>query len=136
MMKGTYRLALLMGLIAFGAASAEAAELAGPEDAPARAVRVINNYVTPVNVYVQDAEGRLHRLGGVARGQAKLLEISDEIAPLGDYRIKVFPNEPVWSSIGDDFGVRTRDISLDEGDVLNFWVEPELTNSLLELTGG
>ena len=136
-MRSAYRLAVMAGLVAFSPASLEAADVAGPADPPdGGAVRVINNYIAPVKVYVEDADGKVHELGRVRRSHAEVFEISSEIAGLGAYRIKVFPNEPAWAPVTDDFGVRTRDLALADGEVLNFWVEPDLTKSKLEFARG
>ena len=105
----------------------------GSSDADAREVRVINDYHAPVRVYVQDADSRLHHLGRVLPSTAKSLEIDAEIAAKGSFRIKVFPESPPWNRLGEDIGVRSRDITLDEGEMVRFWVEPELTKSRISV---
>jgi hypothetical protein len=108
MMKGICRVALVMGMVAFSAASAEAVQVKGSWDDAGHEVRVVNNYQSPVRVYVQDVNGRMHLIGRVARGQFKVLEVSAEIADMGDVRLKVYPNEPVWSLVGNTTGSRPR----------------------------
>jgi len=93
MMKGICRVALVMGMVAFSAASAEAVQVKGSWDDAGHEVRVVNNYQSPVRVYVQDVNGRMHLIGRVARGQFKVLEVSAEIADMDDVRLKVYPNE-------------------------------------------
>ena len=81
-MKGMCRVALMMGLVAFSAASAEAAELKGSGDEATHEVRVVNNFQSQVRVYAQDANGHLHLLGRVSRGKFKVLEVSSEITEM------------------------------------------------------
>ena len=135
-MKGMCRVALMMGMVAFSAVSAEAAELNGPGDEGAHEVRVVNNYQSPVRVYAQDANGRLHLLGRVARGQFKVLEVSEEIAERGYVRLKVYPNEPVWSLIGNTTGIKTHELDLQAGDAVTMWLETDLTQSMIEVQAG
>lgn len=132
-----FRAGLLAGLMTMTPAATAAAEATGPEYPPeGAAVRVINNYQTRVEVFVEDAAGRMHRLAYVASGELALLEISEEIVSRGTYRVKVFPSAPVWAPAHDDFGIRTPDVRLPPGQVLNFWVEPNLEKSTLEVTNG
>ena len=131
MMKGICRVALVMGMVAFSAASAEAVQVKGSCE-----VRVVNNYQSPVRVYVQDVNGRMHLIGRVARGQFKVLEVSAEIADMGDVRLKVYPNEPVWSLVGHTTGIKTKELSLLEGDAVTMWLETDLTQSMIEVQQG
>lgn len=135
-MKGMCRVALMMGMVAFSAASVEAAELNGPGDDTGHEVRVVNNYQSPVRVYVQDANGRMHLIGRVARGKFKVLEVSAEIAQKGDVRLKVYPSEPVWSLIGNTNGIKTKELSLQPGDAVTMWLETDLTQSMIEVQRG
>ena len=136
MMKGMCRVVLMMGMVAFSAASVEAAELNGPGDDTGHEVRVVNNYQSPVRVWVQDANGRMHLIGRVARGEFKVLEVSAEIADMGAVRLKVYPNEPVWSLIGNTNGIKTKELSLQEGEAVTMWLETDLTQSMIEVQKG
>lgn len=136
MTKGMCRVALTMGMVAFSAASAEAAQLNGPGDDTGHEVRVVNNYHSPVRVYVQDANGRMHLIGRVARGKFKVLEVSAEIAEKGNVRLKVYPNEPVWSLVGNTNGIKTKELSLQPGDAVTMWLETDLTQSMIEVQKG
>jgi len=129
----TLRIALSVGFLALGASTAVAQMAHGSSDADAREVRVINDYHAPVRVYVQDANSRLHHLGRVLPSTAKSLEIDAEIAAKGSFRIKVFPVSQPWARISEDAGVRTRSITLDDGEMVRFWVEPDLTNSKISI---
>ncbi len=136
MMKGMCRVALMMGMVAFSAASAEAAQLNGPGDDAGHEVRVVNNYQSPVRVYVQDANGRMHLIGRVARGKFKVLEVSAEIADMGDVRLKVYPSQPVWSLVGNNNGIKTKVLSLQDGDAITMWLETDLSKSMIEVQQG
>lgn len=136
MTKGMCRVALTMGMVAFSAASAEAAQLNGPGDDAGHEVRVVNNYHSPVRVYVQDANGRMHLIGRVARGKFKVLEVSAEIAEKGNVRLKVYPNEPVWSLVGNTNGIKAKELSLQPGDAVTMWLETDLTQSMIEVQKG
>jgi hypothetical protein len=48
MMKRMYRVALMLGLVAAGAVSVEAAESYSPDDEITNEIYVVNNYVAPV----------------------------------------------------------------------------------------
>ena len=132
-MKGTYRVALMLSMAAFSAASVEAAELNGPNDDATYEVRVVNNFVSSVRVYAQDSEGRLHSLGQVARGQVQSLEVSAEIAERGEVRIKIYPYEPTWSLLSHASAIRTEDLDLQTGVDVTIWVEPDLAASTVEI---
>jgi hypothetical protein len=129
MKNGTLRIALAAGILALTATAAEAQMAHGSSDADAREVRVVNDYHEPVRVYVQDADSRLHHLGRVLPSMAMSLEIDAEIAAKGSFRIKVFPVSQPWTRLSEDSGIRSRDITLDEGEILTFWVERDLANS-------
>ena len=136
MKNGTLRIALSVGFLALGASTAVAQVALASSDADAREVRVVNDYHTPVRVYVQDAESRLHHLGRVLPSTAQSLEIDAEIAAKGSFRIKVFPVSQPWTQLGEDSGVRSRDITLEEGEIVTFWVERDLTNSRISVARG
>ena len=134
-MKVTYRVALMLGLVAFGAVSVEAAEIDPPSDDGARLVNIVNNFVSPVRVFAQDAEGRLHPLGNVARGQFKTLEVSEQIVDLGAVRIKVYPYEPARGLMSNADAIRTREIDLRADNSVTLWLETDLTASMVEIRG-
>jgi len=136
MKKGTLHLAIAAGMLALGANSAKAeTPVLGPANNTLE-IRVINNNASPVRVFVQDAKGKLHRMGTVASVDFKIVEIPGEITELGPVQLKLVPNEPVWSFAGDPDGVRTNDLDLHIGDAVNFWVETNLTDSKGEIIKG
>ena len=92
-MKSAYRMALALSLSALAATSVEAAPVTSPDDALENAVRVVNNYGEMIRVYAEDAEGRLHKLGRVARGELVEFELPGDVS--GDaFRIKIYPANP------------------------------------------
>jgi hypothetical protein len=132
----------MMGRGTFWAAAAAAVMLAvhaGPatalDDGPTGAlgVRVINNNASPVEVWVEDGHGRLRRLGRVAASEVRLLAVPEKALATGRLQVKVYTDEPVWSNAGDQFGVRTRTLDPAELEVIQFWVEPNLERSQVEL---
>jgi len=125
------RIAVATAILALGATAAKA-ETTGPANNTLE-IRVINNNASVVRVYVQDANGRMRSLGLVGRSDFKIMEVPQQIAEMGAFEIKVFPDEPVWSLAGDPAGVRTRPLDLKLGDAVNFWVETALTDSHLEI---
>jgi len=136
MMKGTFRVALMLCMAVFGATSVSAAVVTGPDDAATHEIRVVNNYQLPVMVYVQDAEGALHNLGRVARGQFKVLELSNEVAAMGDLQLKVYPHAHIGSLVGDEDGIRTKDLRIGEGQAVNLYLESDLTQSMIQIEKG
>ena len=128
-----YRTALVLGLVAFGATPLQAVEVDPTEGA--ETLRVINNYGALIRVYVEDSQGRLHRLGRVAQGHLKQFEIPDQVA--GQiFRIKVYPAQPVWALQQDDFGVKTNPLRLEGLSSVTLWVEPDLTKTMVEVARG
>lgn len=127
---GALGIAVATAIMAVGASAAKA------ETGPANntlEIRVINNNASVVRVYVQDANGRMRALGRVGRSDFKIMEVPAQIADMGAFEIKVIPDEPVWSLLGEPDGVRTRPLELKLGDAVNFWVETALTDSHLEI---
>jgi hypothetical protein len=136
MRKGTLQMVIAAGLMAVGANSAVAeTPVLGPANNTLE-IRVINNNASPMRVYVQDAQGKLHRMGSVASADFKIVEVPGEITALGAVQLKLVPNEPVWSFAGEPDGVRTRDLDLQIGDAVNLWVETNLTDSKVEIIKG
>ena len=129
-MKASYSMALMLGLAALDATSLEAAEIANPTDEITNSVRVVNSYLTLVRVYAEDAQGRLHTLGSVARGELKEFEIPEEIAK-EDFRIKVVPWQPLGLLQQDDFGVKTNPIDIGTYSEVTVWLQPDLRRSVV-----
>ena len=133
-MKGIKRVALVLALTAASAVSVQAAETNGPEK-DGTDVYVVNNHLTDVRVFVEDADGRLHNLGRIARGELRNIEVPTDIAAR-EFRIKVYPTAPVWSSIADDYGVKTNPLDASRDRMVTVWLEADLARSLVEIQRG
>lgn len=136
MMGRAIPVAITIGVLGLGAGTAQGAARTGVQnaDGPGPEIRVINNYTSPVRVYVQDTRGKLHALGTVLHADVEVLTVPESVTTQGDFRVKVFPAEPLWALASYGEGVRTGDLHLGQGEVLNFWVEPDLTQSTIQVT--
>ena len=136
MRKGTLSVAVAAGMLALGANGVKAdTPVLGPANNTLE-IRVINNNASPMRVYLQDANGKLHRMGMVASTDFKIVEVPGSVTSLGAVQIKLVPNEPVWSFAGEPEGLRTRDLDLAIGDAVNLWVETNLDDSKVEIIKG
>ena len=133
-MKMLSRLALSLSLMGLAATSVEAVPASVDDEGPS-VVRVVNNFGSIVQVYAEDADGHLHKLGRVARGELAEFDIPAEVAAEA-YRIKVYPHQPVWSAQHDDFGVKTNPLEGGADASVTVWLEPDLRRSVVETTGG
>jgi hypothetical protein len=131
MMMRAIHVAMAIGVMGLAADSVQGA-VRGQDDVGPE-IRVINNYTSSVQVYVEDAQGKLHALGRVRHSDLKVLVVPQEIARRGEFRVKVFPSAPLWAATSYGKGIRTGDLSLEEHDTVNFWVEPDLTASIVEV---
>ena len=134
--KSIYRAALMLGLTAFSATSLEGADVDPRTDDEASQVNVVNNFASSVRVFALDANGRLHALGIVARGQFKALEISNEIAEMGAIQIKVYPNQPGRSLMSNTQAIKTRQIHLQSEQTVTVWLKMDLSASTVEIRQG
>ena len=135
MMKGMFRVALMLGLVAASAAHVEAAEYEGFNDELTTEIYVMNNHLADLRVFAEDADGQLHNLGKVMRGDLRTFEVPKELAAQ-EFRIKVYPSTPVWSPISDDFGVKTNLLVADRDRQVRVWLEADLTQSIVEIDRG
>lgn len=135
MKKSMTRVALATAMLTTGATGATADANPAPATTSVE-VRVINNYVAPVRVFLRDATGRAHDMGWVGRSDVRILQVAQAIADLGAFQINVVPDVPIWSSLNSDEGIRTNGLTLAPGEALNFWVETNLADSKVELVKG
>ena len=134
-MRQMQRVALVLGMaLMAGTTSVEAADPVVTFDEVDPQVYVVNNHLSDVRVFAEDAEGKLHKLGRVVRGELKTFEISDEVA-IGEFRIKVFPTSPLWAPLTDDFGVKTNPLDTEQHERVTVWLEADLASSIVELAG-
>ena len=134
-MKGMTRVALMAGLVAMSATSVQAVEVRSDDDRYETAVYVVNNHLADVRVYAEDADGRLHNLGRVARGQLKNFDVPEHVAE-GDFRIKIFSADPVWSPVSEDYGVKTNPLNTERDAEIRIWLEADLAQSIVEIDRG
>ena len=99
-------------------------------------IRVINDYATPVEVYLEDAQGKLHELGRVDDADFQVLALDKELAALGEFRLKIFPVARMGTMVDASAGIASVELAVDEGDAVNVWLGEELTRSQIEVTRG
>lgn len=131
----TLRLVLSLGMIALSATAIAADEI-DDTDGTTHEIRVVNNYQQSVRVYVQDAKGKLHQLGRVARGHFKVLELSDEIARMGGVQLKVYPATPSNTLAEDGEGMRSKALEIAQGEAVNVVLGDDLTQSMIQVEKG
>jgi len=132
MMKGTFRILAATAVLAFGVNTAEAAT----NPANTHEIRVINDHTASVEVYLEDASGRLHNLGRVDNAEFRVLSVDAEIAALGEFRLKIYPQAAPGALTGATDGIASVDLWLADGDAVNVHLGGELTQSQIEVTQG
>ena len=116
--------------------------LAGPRPAAAQddtTVRIVNHHQTQVRVFAFDNEDRRHEIGTVGSGDFEQLVIPSELVEKGAVQIKVYPSGQVpglGAPSEPDYGVKSSKLTLNVGDTIDFWIEPELADSMVRLTRG
>ncbi len=137
MKKGTLHVAVAAAaLLGLGATPAKAEPpVLGPATNTVD-LRVVNNNASMVRVYLVDADGKMHRLGRVPQADFRILQIPGDLTAKGSVQIRIFPDEPAWSLVGDSDGIRTRDLTLKLGDAVNMFVEVNLDESQVEIHRG
>ena len=133
-MNRIYGATLMLGLVAWSAVSAEAAELRGPGDEVSNEIVVVNDYVGSVRVYVEDSEGSLHHLGRVGRGKVKRFEAPADILERGDFRVRIHPIEQgAWSN---RVRIKTRALNVEDDETVVMFLTTDLAQSVLEVGQG
>ena len=51
-------------------------------------------------------------------------------------RLKVYPSEQVWCLVGNNNGIKTKVLSLQDGDAITMWLETDLSKSMIEVQQG
>lgn len=134
-MKKTYRVALMIGLMAMSAPSATAAEIHAPTDEMTTRVLVMNNFRTEVRVYIEDAHGKLHNMGRLRRGSLADFMVPEELSG-GEFRVKVYPAGPPGTPLFQDIGIKTNPLDSSRDRQVRVWVEADLTRSIVEIARG
>ena len=95
---------------------------------------VVNDYGESVRVYVEDAEGSLHYLGRVGRGEVKHFEAPADIWRRGDFRVRIHPIErDPWSKY---VRIKTRALNIEDDETVVMWLKTDLAKSVLEVGQG
>ena len=132
--------ALVAGLLTAGfAADASATETVVIDREEDAVVRVVNLNKNTVRVYVFDKEGRRELLGEVQAGDFAELAIEGELLAEGPVQVKAYPVNRIGGlghPAAGDQGVRSNKLHLGAGDVVDFWLEPNLEASMLRITRG
>ncbi len=127
---------MIAGFVAQAPAAAEMVDIGAEENA---VVRVVNLHKNAVRVYVFDKEGRRNLLGTVETGDFAELAIDEAFLAGGPVQVKAYPLSRIpglGSPAEGDDGVRSSTLYLDGGDVVDFWLEPNLEASMLRVTRG
>ena len=101
-------------------------------------VRVMNNHGRNVSVYVVDSDDRRHLLGRVGRSSIKELQIpSGLVREIGTVQLKVYPVLPapgLGVSGFEPAGIKTRELSVRSDQVIELYLEADLTRSLVGIS--
>ena len=95
-------------------------------------VLVMNNYLTDVRIFIEDAQGKLHNMGRLARGSLADFTVPEDIAS-ETFRVKVFPAPMPGSSLAGDDGVKTNELHSPQDQQVRMWLESDLPNSIVEV---
>ncbi|MDH3423439.1 MAG: hypothetical protein OEN00_10645, partial [Gemmatimonadota bacterium] len=95
-------------------------------------VFVMNNYLTDVRVYIEDANGHLHNMGRLARGSLASFPVPDELG-VGEFRVKIYPAAAAGSLISEDYGVKTSPLVSARDQQVRVWLEADLAESIVEI---
>ncbi len=106
----------------------------GAEGGPT--VRVTNNNYGHVRVYVVDSENRRHLLGMVSPSRVKDLQIpAGLVRENGTVQLRVYPvllvQPPVRRRLQGRPGIETKDLSVQSDQVIQLYLERDLTNSVV-----
>lgn len=126
---------VLLGLIALGADSVEAAQLNGHGNGVGDQIVVANHSVTPVRVFVEDSEGNQRQLGSVDRGQTTIFEAPAGILERGDFRVVVRPSH-YNQFTKDQVSIKTGSLNVEGDETVILWLERELSQSKVEVRAG
>ena len=135
MLKRIAGVALALGLLTLSAVSLEAAvaEAEAPGD---NEVNVTNTYWSPVQVYAEDSKGALHFLGRVDRDEFEIFQVPSQVSERGDFRIKVYPQDPDARSPRSLNGIKTQTLSPDAGQSVVLLLGRHLAASVVILDRG
>lgn len=131
-MKTMLRVALVMGLMTTMSTAVRAEEIDPPTDVITTQILVMNNYLETVRVYLEDANGKLHSMGLLARGSIKDFTVPEAIAS-GTFRVKVYPAAMAGTRLSGEAGVKTNPLESPRDQQVRVWLEPDLPQSTVEI---
>lgn len=134
-MKTMLRVALVMGLMTTMSTAVQAEEVDPPTDVITTQVLVMNNYLETVRVYLEDADGKLHNMGLLARGSIKDFNVPEAVAS-GAFRVKVYPAGMPGTRLSGEAGVKTNPLESPRDQQVRVWLEPDLPRSTVEVARG
>ena len=100
-------------------------------------IRLVNNRLSKVRVFVFDANDRRFELGVVEAGGVAALQLSAEMIEGGAVRLRAYPmgeGAGLGTPAAGENGVGSSQLELKAGDTIDFWVESELNQSALWVT--
>jgi hypothetical protein len=130
-MNRIHKTMIMLGLVVLSAVSVEAAELVDPLDMTGREIVVVNDYTSTVRVFVQDADGTVHNLGRVVRGEVKQFTAPTEILERGNFRVRIHP--VMRASWDGHTNIKTRSITVTDDEQVIMWLTADLEESTLEV---
>lgn len=132
-MRKMLRVALVMGMTTMSATAVQAEEPTAPtEDMVTTQIVVVNNYRTDVRIYIEDADGRLHHVRRLARGEVADFNVPESLAR-DEFRVKVFPATPIGSLLAGDPGIKTNPLRSPRDHQVRMWLEADLPSSFVEV---
>lgn len=102
-------------------------------DGASATVRVLNNYRSAVRIFVSDSEGTTRLLGRVPRSGLQTFDLPEDLVSEGaSFEIMAYPVAlPTGSETTDSGypGVKTASITVGAGQVIDLWLEHDLSSS-------
>ncbi len=121
----------MMGLVALSPVSVEAAQLRDSGDKVTSDIVVVNDYTTAVRVYVEDAEGSVHRLGRVGRGKVRQFETPADVLERGSFRVRIRPIDPYLGP--NRVNIKTKVLNVRENEQVIMWLKTDLRETAVEI---
>ena len=131
-MRTTFRVAMVLGLMTMSVTAVQAEELERPTDEITTQILVMNNYLSDVRIYIEDADGTLHSMGRLPRGRLADFTVPEELTDR-PFRVKIYPAPRPGSRIAAEAGVKTNPLHAPRDQQVRVWLEPDLTDSIVEV---
>lgn len=132
MMRKVLGVTALLSLMALGAGSVEAQDAGDPSRGSGAQIVVVNQSLTPVRVYVEDADGERYELGHLERGQTHAFAAPAEAVELGDFSVRVHPGYYAHH-VKDPVEIKTGALHVADDEMVVLWLERELSRSTVQV---